>query len=290
MNQTETRALPGTLYVVATPIGNLGDITARAVSILRSVDLVAAEDTRHTGALLRHLGIAVPLVSVHEHNEAQRAPALVKRLQAGESVALVSDAGTPLVSDPGFALVRCAREAGVAVSPLPGPCALVTALSAAGIATARFTFEGFLPATASARRSALSALAGEVRTMVFYESPHRVTACMDDLVAIFGGERRGALCRELTKRFESIVDGGLAMLAEWLAADDNHRRGEFVIVVAGVEAEAADTPRPEWVEAVRTLNQHMPLKQAAQLIAGVTGARPQALYRLAGAASAKRRR
>jgi 16S rRNA (cytidine1402-2'-O)-methyltransferase len=272
---------PGTLYVVATPIGNLDDIGVRAIETLRAVDVIAAEDTRHSGVLLRHLGITTHMVSLHEHNEERRAPALVERLQAGDAVALISDAGTPLVSDPGFRLVNMARSAGIAVSPVPGACALIAALSASGISAARFTFEGFLPATASARRTALAALVGEPRTMIFYESPRRVSALLADMIAVFGTDRPGALCRELTKQYETITSATLGKLGEWLGEDDNHRRGEFVVVVAGNPGDVEDACRPEWVAAVRELREVMPLKQAARIIASATGARSQVLYRLA---------
>ncbi|KAA3624520.1 MAG: 16S rRNA (cytidine(1402)-2'-O)-methyltransferase, partial [Proteobacteria bacterium] len=197
-------AEPGVLYIVATPIGNLGDVTRRAVEILRAVDLIAAEDTRHTSILLRHLAINRELVSLHEHNESRRAPSLVERMERGDSVALVSDAGTPLVSDPGFRLVALAHEAGIRVSPVPGPSALLAALSSCGLPAPRFTFEGFLPAAAAARRAALSALSAEPRAMVFYESPRRVAAALGDMAAVFGGGRQASLCRELTKTYETI--------------------------------------------------------------------------------------
>ncbi len=277
--------VPGTLYVVATPIGNLDDIGARAAATLASASVVAAEDTRHTRKLLDHLALGKETVSLHEHNENRRAPALVARLLGGESIALVSDAGTPLVSDPGYRLVALAREAGVPVSPIPGPCALVAALSACGISAARFVFEGFLPAAAGARRGALSALAAETRTLVFYESPHRIAAAVADMAVVFGAERRAALCRELTKRHESIHADALGELVGWLNGDANRRRGEFVVVVAGAEAVDAGC-RPEWIEAVRELGASMPPKQAARLIAKVTGASSQVLYRQARDAGA----
>ncbi len=274
-------AVRGTLYIVATPIGNLDDISARAIETLRSVALVAAEDTRHTLKLLRHLAINTQTVSLHEHNEVQRAPALVDRLLGGDSVALVSDAGTPLVSDPGHRLVNLAREAGVIVSPVPGPCALTAALSACGVGAARFAFEGFLPAASAARRAALGSLATEARTMVFYESPHRIVSCVADMALVFGGDRRAALCRELTKRYESIHVDTLERLGEWLRSDDDRRRGEFVVVLAGAEQAPGADCRPEWVEAVRELGEVLPPKRAARIIAKVTGASSQVLYRLA---------
>lgn len=277
---TQRNEASGTLYVVATPIGNLDDISTRAAATLASVSVVAAEDTRHTRKLLDHLALGKETVSLHEHNETRRAPALVERLLGGDSIALVSDAGTPLVSDPGYRLVALAREAGIAVSPVPGPCALVAALSACGISSARFAFEGFLPASGGARRATLTALAAETRTLVFYESPHRIVAAVGDMAAVFGAERRAALCRELTKRHESIHADSLGALVEWLDGDANRRRGEFVVVVAGGEADDAAC-RPEWIEAVRELGASMPPKRAARLIAKVTGASSQVLYRRA---------
>lgn len=271
----------GRLFVVATPIGNLDDISMRAVQTLRTVDVIAAEDTRHTSVLLRHLAIVNTLLSLHEHNELRRAPGLVERMLGGQSVALVSDAGTPLVSDPGYRLVTLAREAGIIVTPVPGPCAMIAALSACGLPSSRFTFEGFLPAAAAARVKALSMLAGEARTMVFYESPRRVQATLDDMVAVFGANRRASLCRELTKRFETIRTDTLDALHHWLGEDDNQRLGEFVIVLEG-RADHEDLCRPEWVAAVRELREFMPLKRAARIIAGATGAGSQLLYRLAG--------
>lgn len=271
----------GTLYIVATPIGNLDDMSARAVAILRSADVIAAEDTRVSAVLMRHHGIDTPMIALHEHNEERRAPSLVERLLGGDSVALVSDAGTPLVNDPGYRLVRLARNAGVAVSPIPGPCALVAALACCGLPAAKFTFEGFLPSSRAARRAALAALAAERRTMVFYEAPHRVREAVADMARTFGEERPAAIARELSKRFETVVDATLGVLAAWLDAGEYNRRGEFVIVVQGLRGAEGEVLRPEWVEAVRELGRVMPPKQAARIIAGATGARSQALYRAA---------
>ncbi len=271
---------PGTLFVVATPIGNMGDISARALALLADVDVIAAEDTRHTSVLLRHYGINTPMVSLHEHNEARRSAELVARLRQGESVALVSDAGTPLVSDPGYRLVRDAVRGGLPVSPVPGPSALLAALSVAGLPTDRFTFEGFLPASRGSRRRALQRLRDEERTMVFYESPHRIADSLSDLSAAFGESREAGLCRELTKRFETVCSADLGRLCRLVAEDDNQRRGEFVIVVAGAE-QSDDGVRAEWVDAVRRLAAWMPLKQASREVAELTGAGSQALYRAA---------
>lgn len=231
---------PGALYVVATPLGNLGDVTLRALTVLGAVDRIAAEDTRRTRPLLTHYGIATPLLALHAHNEAQRSASLVEALRAGGSLALVSDAGTPLLSDPGLALVRAARDAGCPVYTVPGPCAAVAALAVAGLPAQRFAFEGFLPARAAARRAALKALAHETRTLVFYEAPHRVRALIADLGAIFGEAREAVLAKELTKIHEAAVGPTLARIAAWLDADPARLRGEFVVLVAGAPARDVD--------------------------------------------------
>lgn len=267
----------GTLYVVATPIGNLGDITQRALDVLRAVDAVCAEDTRHTRQLLAHYGIERPLVALHEHNEAELAARVVVRLQAGEALALVSDAGTPLVSDPGFRLVRAARAAGVAVSPLPGACAAIAALSVAGLPSDRFAFEGFLPAKAAARRERLAQLAGEPRTLVFYESAHRIEESLADFVAAFGGERRAVLARELTKLFETVLDGSLQSLLERVHFDPNQRKGEFVVLIEGA-GEDGDAKLIEGRRLYAKLSEHLPPSQAARLAAELSGAPRKALY------------
>ncbi|MCH4561661.1 16S rRNA (cytidine(1402)-2'-O)-methyltransferase [Halomonas sp. EGI 63088] len=222
----------GTLYVVATPIGNLEDLSPRAARVLGEVALIAAEDTRHSGRLLRHLGLSVPMLSLHEHNEAARVAQLDARLAGGDSIALISDAGTPLISDPGFVLVRELRARGRRIVPVPGPCALVAALSAAGLPTDRFLFQGFLPAKGGGRRGRLEALAGHEETLVFYESPHRIRDTLADLGTCLG-DRRLVLARELTKTFETFLDGTAAELLERLATDPDQARGEFVIMVAG---------------------------------------------------------
>lgn len=270
--------VPGTLHVVATPIGNLGDLSPRALETLKSVAAICAEDTRHTRQLLSHYGIERSLVALHEHNEAELAARIVARLQAGESLALVSDAGTPLVSDPGFRLVRAAREAGIRVSPVPGPCAFVAALSVAGLPSDRFVFEGFLPAKPAARRERLQALAGEPRTLVFYESSHRIEESLADLVQVFGAERRAVLARELTKRFETVLDGPLAALAQRVADDADQRRGEFVLVVEGA-GEDADAALREGRRVYAALVAHLPPSTAARVAAELTGASRKALYR-----------
>lgn len=268
----------GVLYVVATPIGNLGDLSPRAVEVLRDVDGVAAEDTRHTARLLTHAGIRTPLVSLHEHNEERQVPGLLNRLQKGEALALVSDAGTPLVSDPGYRLVRAAREAGVRVSPVPGPCAFVAALSASGLPSDRFRFEGFLPARAPARRRRLQDLAGETCTLIFYESSHRIAAGLEDMAQVLGGARPAVVARELTKTFEQIQGGTLETLITWLAKASDHRRGEFVILVAGAPDAPEQTLDPEAERILALCLREMPLKRAARLTAEITGLPRNRLY------------
>lgn len=274
---TQGTSTAGTLHVVATPIGNLGDLSPRAQQTLRTVDAICAEDTRHSRQLLAHFGIETPLLALHEHNEDRLAARLVARLQAGDSLALVSDAGTPLVSDPGYRLVRAARGAGVRVSPVPGPSALVAALSVAGLASDRFVFEGFLPAKAAARRERLARLAGEPRTLIFYESAHRIAESLDALRAAFGGERPAVLARELTKLFETVLDGSLDQLAEAIAADANQRRGEFVVLVQGA-GDDADARLAEGRRVYAALSAHLPPSTAAKLAAELTGAARRALY------------
>ena len=267
----------GTLYVVATPIGNLGDLSPRALDALRAVAAICAEDTRHTRQLLAHYGIEKPLLALHEHNEGEVAGRLVARLAAGESLALVSDAGTPLVSDPGFRLVRAARGAGIKVSPLPGPCAFIAALSVAGLPSDRFAFEGFLPAKAGARRERLARLAGEVRTLAFYESAHRIEDSLADMATAFGADRPAVLARELTKLFETVLDGTLGELRERVAADSNQRKGEFVVLVQGV-GEDADARIAEGRRLYAKLGEHLPPSTAARLAAELSGAPRKALY------------
>jgi 16S rRNA (cytidine1402-2'-O)-methyltransferase len=276
MSAVAMSAVP-TLYVVATPIGNLADLTPRAQEVLRSVAAICAEDTRRSGQLLAHFGIQQPLVALHDHNEEALSQRIVARLQAGESLALVSDAGTPLVSDPGYRLVRAAREAGIRVSPVPGACAAIAALSVAGLPSDRFTFEGFLPAKGAGRRERLNGLAGETRTLVFYESSHRITESLADMVAAFGAERPAVIARELTKLFETVLDGTLGSLLQQVEADDNQRKGEFVVMVQG----AADDAQAQLAAGRRMyakLSEHLPPSTAAKLAAELTGAPRKALY------------
>lgn len=232
--------MAGTLYVVATPIGNLADIGERARRVLDEADFIAAEDTRHSARLLKTLGVSTPLLALHEHNEAARAPALVARLARGENAALISDAGTPLVSDPGYRLVRAAQDAGVAVRTVPGPSAPLAALSVSGLATDRFAFEGFLPARKAARRARLAELAGEPRTLILFEAPHRLAAMLDDCADAFGAEREAALARELTKLHESVRRAPLGELRRVVAEGEEPARGECVVLIAGAPETLAD--------------------------------------------------
>jgi 16S rRNA (cytidine1402-2'-O)-methyltransferase len=265
------------LFVVATPIGNLGDLSPRALDTLKAVAAVCAEDTRHTRQLLAHFGVDKPLVALHEHNEGDAAAPLVARLLAGDSLALVSDAGTPLVSDPGFRLVRAARQAGIAVSPVPGASALIAAMSVAGLPSDRFVFEGFLPAKANARRERLAALASEPRTLIFFESAHRIEDTLDDAVAAFGGGRRAVIARELTKLFETVLDGALVELVQRVRDDANQRKGEFVLLVQGA-GEDAEAKVIEGRRLYAKLSEHLPPSTAAKLAAELSGAPRKALY------------
>ena len=265
------------LYVVATPIGNLGDLSPRAQQILAEVDLIAAEDTRHSGKLLQHFNIKANLISVHDHNERQRASLIIDRLAAGESVALVSDAGTPIISDPGFVLVRAVKEAGFEVSPVPGCCAFVAALSASGMPSDRFSFIGFLPAKSGARVKALEVLADRQETLIFYESTHRIVDSLKDMAQALGDQRRVCVARELTKTFETIHTDTLGAVIEWMLADANQQRGEFVVIVEG--AEPVETLLTQ--DAIRVLEllaAELPPKKAAALAADITGANKKELY------------
>lgn len=278
----------GTLYVVATPIGNLDDISARALRVLREVALIAAEDTRHSQRLLQHFGIGTPLAACHEHNERDQGGRFIGRLQAGEDVALISDAGTPLISDPGFHLVRSARAAGIPVVPVPGACALIAALSAAGLPSDRFIFEGFLPAKATGRRQRLEALREEPRTLLFYEAPHRLLESVEDMLAVFGPERPALLARELTKTFETLKGLRLAELREFIAADSNQQRGECVLLVGGWQApEGEEAVSAESLRVLDLLLAEMPVKRAAALAAEITGVRKNLLYQAALARQGK---
>ena len=272
------QASTGKLFVVATPIGNLDDLSTRARDCLNQVDLIAAEDTRHSAALLRHYAIATRCVALHEHNEREVSPDLVRQMQEGKCIALISDAGTPLISDPGFRLVRAARKAGIVISPLPGACAAIAALCVAGLPSDRFAFEGFLPAKSGARRAQLESLRGETRTLIFYESSHRIVEALDDFGLVFGPERRAVLARELTKRFETVLDGSVAELVEHLGADADQQRGEFVLLIAGMQTDAPDTYLVEGQRVYKILCRELPPSRAAKLAAEITGASRKLLY------------
>lgn len=269
------------LYVVATPIGNLQDITLRALEVLKTVDVIAAEDTRHTSHLLSHFAIQKKLIAVHEHNEQKSAQILLERLRAGESIALVTDAGTPGISDPGAIVVDVLREAGVKVVPVPGASAVIAALSASGITANGYVFYGFLPASGSQRRKTLEALKGYSSTLVFYEAPHRIIECVEDLAKVLGGERRITIARELTKTFETFHRCVLQDAKGWLESDPNQQRGEFVLLVeaAAVVEEADISEDAERI--LRLLLADLPLKQAVKLATEITGLKKNILYEFA---------
>ncbi|MEQ9893196.1 16S rRNA (cytidine(1402)-2'-O)-methyltransferase [Pectobacterium aroidearum] len=279
MNQDQQADISAsTLYIVPTPIGNLGDITQRALAVLASVDLIAAEDTRHTGLLLQHFAINARLFALHDHNEQQKADVLLAKLQSGQSIALVSDAGTPLINDPGYHLVRRCREADVRVVPLPGACAAITALSASGLASDRFCYEGFLPAKTKARKDTLRDLGEEPRTLIFYESTHRLLDSLQDISEVLGAERYVVLAREITKTWESIHGAPVGELLAWVKEDENRRKGEMVLIVEGYQADDSALS----AEALRTLTllrAELPLKKAAALAAEIHGVKKNALYR-----------
>ncbi|MFO1380970.1 MAG: 16S rRNA (cytidine(1402)-2'-O)-methyltransferase [Chitinivorax sp.] len=272
----------GTLYVVATPIGNLADISRRAIDILSQVDVIAAEDTRVTQKLLAALSLQTRLISLREHNEAREAARIVEWLREGKSVAQVSDAGTPSVSDPGAVLVDAVRAAGLRVVPVPGANAAIAALSASGFTQAQFLFYGFLPPKSGQRKTALEALREQSATLVFYEAPHRIVECIDDLLTVFGPERQIVLARELTKTFEQIHRCPLGEAPAWLASDSNRQRGEFVLLVAGAPEAAQDEEMPtEALRVLQILLRDLPVKQASSLAAEITGANRKRLYQAA---------
>lgn len=273
----------GNLYIVATPIGNLQDITLRALDTLKQVDLIAAEDKRHSSKLLQHFGIGTPLTALHEHNEEARIAYLLQRLKQGESIALISDAGTPLISDPGYQLVRAARAAGIHVSPVPGPSALTAALSSAGLASDAFVFAGFLPVKPASRLKKLEGFQDEQRTMIFYEAPHRIVETIADMQQVFSADRQAVIARELTKTHETFLADTLGNLICQVEEDPNQQRGEFVILLEGVDRKAAiedDEVSMKAEEVLHILLEELPLKQASSLAAKITGLKKNALYQL----------
>lgn len=271
----------GILYIVATPIGNLQDISQRALDTLAEVDLIAAEDTRHTGLLLSHYAIKKSFFALHDHNEQQKADLLVEKLLQGINIALVSDAGTPLISDPGFHLVRKCRQAGIKVVPLPGACAAITALCASGIASDRFCFEGFLPAKTKARQDKLQNLVKEDRTLIFYESTHRILASLADMEKIFGSERYVVIAREITKTWETIVGDNLSNLRSWLEQDPNRIKGEIVLIIEGSKEEKQTDFDLQSIKALQLISAELPLKKAAAIVAELYGYKKNALYQYA---------
>lgn len=270
----------GVLYVVATPIGNLEDMTERARRVLTEVDLIAAEDTRHSKKLLLHLGINTPMCAYHDHNEHRIAAGIIEQINAGRNVALISDAGTPLIHDPGYQLVKLAHEHGIKLVPVPGASAVITALSIAGLATDRFVFEGFLPEKQQARRNRLQQLAGETRTLVFYEAPHRIVAFMQDITETFAADRQACIARELSKYYETIKNDTLGTLLIWLQGEKTQQKGEFVIVVQG-NCEVSGPDEGEATRILKILLQACPVKQAAALAAEITGGKKNEFYKLA---------
>lgn len=278
--------MAGCLYIVPTPIGNLGDITARAVDVLRAVDLIAAEDTRHSKKLMTHLDVSTPMLAYHEHVDERATQSLVDKLLAGQSVALISDAGTPLVSDPGYRLVRAAQDAQCQVIPLPGACAAIAALSASGLPTDRFTFEGFLPAKSTARLQRLRALATRSETLVFYEAPHRIVDCLADMVAVMGVEREAVLAREISKSFETIHRAPLGDLHRWVVSDANQQRGEQVLMLAPAHVRRGASKSGATEEAIDAaadtllmrLAQVLPPRKAAAIVAETFGLKARDLY------------
>jgi 16S rRNA (cytidine1402-2'-O)-methyltransferase len=271
----------GTLYILATPLGNRQDITLRAIETLKTVDLIAAEDTRHSLPLLQHYGVNKPLLALHEHNENEQANKIIHRLQQGESVALISDAGTPLISDPGYHLVNQARAQQIRVVPIPGACAAIAGLSVSGLPTNRFVFEGFLPAKSQLRIQRLQLLLQETRTLIFYEAPHRIYDLLSDMQKVFGADRHIVVARELTKMFETIYSATINETLAWMDADANQQRGEFVVMVAGIEKSAEQTETVSVDLILKLLLPELPVKKAAEIAAKITGKRKNELYQYA---------
>jgi len=275
-----TETVPAQLYIVSTPIGNLSDMTPRAIETLKEVDLIAAEDTRHSGRLLQHFGISTPTISLHEHNEQQRSEALLLRLKQGESIALISDAGTPLISDPGYRFVALIKAHEINIVPIPGSCALVAALSASGLPSDKFSFEGFLPSKASARKQALQNLRQETRTLIFYESPKRLLACLKDIAEELGEDRQACLAREVTKLHETITTKPILDLIDWVASDDNQQRGECVVLLEGNKAPQSDVEL-QTERLLTLLLKELPVKKAAAITAQLTDISKNAAYDMA---------
>lgn len=271
----------GRLFVVATPIGNLDDMSGRAVKVLQSVDVILAEDTRHSAALLKRFGIETRVSSFHEHNEAKLKQAIIAELESGTDAAIISDAGTPLINDPGFELVRAAHEGGIQVIPVPGPSAVIAALSASGLPTDRFLFEGFLPTRREARRRRLRELADRRETLVILESPHRLLAALEDMVEVLGAARMATVAKELTKVFETVRMDTLASLHAWLGEREERRKGEFVIVVAGADKSDAGQETHQHRQLLQILLSELPLKTAVRMAAAISGASRNQLYALA---------
>jgi len=272
---------PGDLYIVATPIGNLGDMVPRGLEVLQRAHWIAAEDTRHSGRLLAHFDIGTPMLAYHDHSDDRQLNRILDLLAQGQDVALISDAGTPLISDPGYRLVREARKQGATIIPIPGCCAAIAALSAAGIPSNRFSFEGFLPAKQGQRQKALQTLRREPRTLIFYEAPHRILETLEDMGRIFGAEREAVVARELTKSHETFLYGNLVDLAAKVAADSNQQRGEIVIIVRGASDVDLDGDDQEQLRVLSILLEDLPGKQAAALAAKITGGNKKQLYQLA---------
>lgn len=277
-SESRQAASSGTLHIVATPIGNLEDLSPRAIAVLSGVALIAAEDTRHSGRMLQALGVETRMIALHDHNERDRADQVLQKLEEGSDIALISDAGTPLISDPGFVLVREARRRGLRVSPVPGPCAIVAALCAAGLPTDRFAFEGFLPSKKGARAVMLERLASEAATLVFYESPHRILDAVADIVDAMGADREIVIARELTKTFETFYAGPASDVLQTLQDDPHGSRGEFVIMIRGAEKDPADAGMEEADRLLKLLLPELPVKKAAKLVAEITGKSKNDLY------------
>ena len=278
---TQKHGTKGQLYVVATPIGNRDDLSPRAISLLQQVTLILAEDTRHSGKLLKYAAVSTPLHAFHEHNEQQQVTTIMDKLHQGQDIALISDAGTPLISDPGYRLISAAHDHHINVVPIPGPCALIAALSAAGLSSASFSFYGFLPAKQAARKTALTALVNEVQTLIFYEAPHRIVDMLMDIEAVFGPRRLVSIARELTKQFETIKRGPIAELLDWIKADPNQQRGEFVVLIEGCDTTQKDSVTLTLEAILSPLLAALPLKQAVDLAVKITGVKKNSLYNLA---------